>query len=116
MVAMLFITLAAASMVAALMALGHEGDQVPLRRMFIAWFAVLLMLHSLATFVLLWAAGDWDDPSSPRWLVSWGEPTVAVVTIVLTVGFALYLRRRVVLYVALAIVPLLVWYWSPAFE
>ncbi len=110
---MLYISLTAAMLVVALWALSYEGDQIPLRRLFIAWAAVVLMLHSLATVFVLWADTDWDDPSSPSWLVSWGEPTVAVVTIVLTVGFALYLRRRVVIYVALAFVPLLGWYWSP---
>ena len=112
---MLFIALTAAMAVAVVMALSYAGDQLPLWRVFAAWIAALVMLHSLATIVILSADTDWDDPSSPSWLISWGEPTVAIVTIVLTVGFAFYLRRRVVLYVALTFVPFLVWYWAPAF-
>lgn len=84
-------------------------------RLTVAWVAVVLALHSLATIVLLAADTDWDDPASPNRLGSVGEPVIAVATIVLSIGFALFLRRKAVLYLALISLPLLVWHWLPAF-
>lgn len=82
----------------------------------VAWTAGVAALHLMSVMVLLWSDTDWDDPSSPNRLGSLGEPMVAAAALALSVSLALVLRRRAVAYLALAILPLLVWHWIPVFN
>lgn len=84
-------------------------------RLVVAWAAGVVALNSVAVMVVLVSDTDWDDPSSPSRLGSLGEPSVAATALALSVALALVLRRRAVAYSALAVLPLLVWYWIPAF-
>lgn len=85
-------------------------------RLAVAWAAGVAALHSVAVMVLLVSDTDWDDPSSPNRLGSLGEPMVAAAALAFSVALALVLRRRAVAYLALAVLPLLVWHWIPAFS
>ena len=80
-----------------------------------AWLVGTALLYSLATMIVLAADRDWDDPDSPSRLGSMGEPVVAVTVIVLSAAFALFPRRRAVLFPALISLPFQVWYWMPIF-
>ncbi len=112
---MFFIGLSAFSVAAMVFALGDGAASASNRRLAFVWIAGVVALHSFATMVLLVADRDWDDPASLNLLGPYGEPIVAVASIGLSLALALALRRRVVLYLALAALPLLAFYWAPAF-
>ena len=112
---MFFIGVSAASVAAMVWALRDGAANASNRHLALVWIAGVVALHSLATTVLLVADTDWDDPTSPNRLGALGEPIVAVASIGLSLALALALRRRAVLYLALAALPLLSFYWASAF-
>lgn len=84
----------------------------------VAWISGVIALHALATIVILGAIsilvdGGWDAPRPTSNLWSLGEVIVAATTILLSVAFALYLRRKPVIYLALISLPVLILYWMP---
>ena len=111
---MFFIGVSAASAAAMVWLLRDGAANASNNRLALVWIAGVVALHSFATIVVLVADTDWDDPTSPSRLGAHGEPIVAVASIGLSLALALALRRRAVLYLALAALPLLAFYWIPA--
>lgn len=79
-------------------------------RLIVAWISGVLALNVLGWFVILLRLRDWDDPSSGRW-GSLGDPIVAIAIILLSIAFALFIRRRAVVYLAAVISPFMAWYY-----
>jgi len=95
----------------------HDGKtDASTGRLILAWAAGVVALQSAATITLWAASTDWNDPDEPSRLGSLGEPIVAVAAMGLSAAFALWLRRSAVLCMALMALPLLAWYWLPAFR
>ncbi len=112
---MFFLGLSVFAVSAMVFALGDGPASASNRRLAFVWIAGVVALHSFATIVVLVADRDWDDPASPNLLGPYGDQMVGVATIGLSLALAFALRRRAVLYLALAAVPLLAFYWAPAF-
>ena len=113
---MSFVAAVVASAAAAVWALRGGVADAPNWRLAVAWAAGVVALHSAAVMALLVSDTDWDDPSSPNRLGSLGEPMVAAAALALSIVLALALRRRAVSCLALAVLPVLVWHWVPAFS
>ena len=111
--AVIFLAAAAAAVVVWALLKG-PGD-APSWRLVIAWVAGVVAVHCLAVLAILAAYVEWDDPSSSSRLGPLGEPIVAIAAMCLSAVFALFLRRKAVLGLALASLPLMAWYWAPAF-
>ena len=112
---MFFLALSVFAVAAMVFALGDGAASASNGRLAFVWIAGVVALHSFSTTVLLVADRDWDDPASPNLLGPYADQIVAVANVGLVLALALALRRRAVLYLALAALPLLALYWSPAF-
>lgn len=101
--------------VAVTFALLHDGvEGKPTWYLAMAWATGALALHALATFVILTVRGNADELLGHPFL-SLIDPTVAIATVAASVVLALLLRRRSVVFIALASSPFLAWFWSPVF-
>ena len=89
-------------------------DDKPMWRLILAWMVGVFALDTLATAFILFAYGDWDDPTSD-FLGQHLEPVVGMATITLSLVLGLFLRRRMIGFSVLVSLPLLVWRWSFAF-
>lgn len=112
---MFFLGLSVFAVAAMVFARGDGAAGASNGRLAFVWIAGVVALHSFATAVLLVADTDWDDPNSPNLLGPYGDQIVGVATVGLVLALALALRRRAVLYLALAALPLLAFYWAPLF-
>lgn len=96
---------------------GGVNDK-PTWRLILAWVIGVFALYTLAALVSFNALPTWEDRSAESWehRVSWPHRFLAMITILLSIMYALFLRRRVVLYLALVSLPFLAWPWSFAFR